>query len=83
MQIEASGQEISDETFETYGNVLNQPDEGCFYKHYAILAEDSSSAMDIISVKETKQLVSGGTTGLRTWQVGSLFQEDSDNNTSY
>jgi len=68
---EDNGSEISDELYEAYGEVIGkveQADDKC-YKTYML----PCGAM--ITLEETQQFISQGTTGLSTWMAGEYLAE--------
>jgi len=61
--LEASGEEVNDQLYDCLQRDLLSPRDGRFFKSYFVgdLA---------ISLIETKQIISSGTTGLNTWTAG-------------
>lgn len=66
------GQEVHDDLYSELCKVMNNSncdDTGGFsYRHYII----GSDIENIISMKETNNMVINGTTGMRTWEVSFL-----------
>lgn len=69
--------EIHDNLYDTYCNILSVDDkEKYFYKHYNIDKR-------IISLKENKNFISEGTTGLCSWQASLALSQWCLNNKEY
>lgn len=64
--LENKGCEVHDDIYSAYGRLVILTFNSDCFKHYMI-----DSTKRIISLKENICLISEGTTGLRTWQVGN------------
>ncbi|CAH0554386.1 unnamed protein product [Brassicogethes aeneus] len=60
---------IDDSVYEAYGRLVALPSENLYFKHYL------NDFGDIVSLMENVNLISDGTTGLRTWQAAVAFSE--------
>lgn len=59
-------QEVQDEFYEHLCTSMNNVDkDGFSYRHYLI----DNDIINAITIKETKNMVVNGTTGLKTWEV--------------
>ncbi|KAF6040593.1 FAM86A [Bugula neritina] len=67
-KIEEFGGEISEVTFEAYGDILTKPVSEITYKHYDVKGVS-------ISLQENNTLIAEGTTGLKTWQASQRMAE--------
>lgn len=68
-RLEKQNAEIHDDLYATYGRLMAQPNqEKYFYKHYVLGDLDYQ-----ITLRESANLISEGTTGLRTWQVKTIL----------
>ncbi|KAL9957472.1 hypothetical protein ACROYT_G039110 [Oculina patagonica] len=75
---EENGSEISDELYEAYGDVFGKVEDlnaKCF-KTYIV------PCGALLTLKETQQYISKGTTGLSTWMAGEYLAEWALENTS-
>ncbi|CAL4069593.1 unnamed protein product, partial [Meganyctiphanes norvegica] len=70
-KIEESGQEVQEDLYTTYTDLLscNEGDIDSCYKTYCF-GENVS-----VTLKETKKMVVGGTTGMLTWEAGCFLTE--------
>lgn len=61
-----SGNEIHDDLYITYCQLLSLPDdEAMHYRHFLL----ENGTLNCITLKESTNLISQGTTGLCSWQV--------------
>lgn len=72
IQIEESGNEIHDDLYTAYCRLISlQDEESEHYRHFLI----ENGTLSCITLKESTNLISKGTTGLCSWQVFiSLFK---------
>lgn len=68
LQLEQSGVEIDDSVYNTYCDNVASPDEESpmHYRHFLLNTQDSNN---ILSIKESTNIISQGTTGLCSWKV--------------
>ncbi|XP_060527707.1 protein-lysine N-methyltransferase EEF2KMT [Cylas formicarius] len=69
-KLEDENVEILDDLYIAYGRLVSTPPQHEYFKHYLI-----GSVNNIISLKENINLISDGTTGLRTWQASLALSE--------
>ncbi|KAJ8917793.1 hypothetical protein NQ315_010699 [Exocentrus adspersus] len=62
--------EVHDELYSAYGRLVALPAATEYFKHYCI-----RNSGNIISIKENVNIISDGTTGLRTWQAALVLSE--------
>lgn len=66
IQIEESGNEIHDDLYTAYCRLISlQDEEPVHYRHFLI----ENGTLNCITLKESTNLISKGTTGLCSWQV--------------
>ncbi|XP_035695097.1 protein-lysine N-methyltransferase EEF2KMT-like isoform X1 [Branchiostoma floridae] len=71
-QCEDAGQEVCDELYEVYTSLLVstlEPTSPCCYKTYTLPCGKT------VVLREATQIISHGTTGLRTWEAGLCLAE--------
>ncbi|KAJ8961059.1 hypothetical protein NQ314_005989 [Rhamnusium bicolor] len=68
--LEKQGSEIHDELYLAYGRLVALPASIECFKHYYI-----QNSGNIVSLRENINLISDGTTGLRTWQASLALSE--------
>lgn len=74
-KVEAEGEEVIDDIYELYAALLATPrngggeDDAVCYKSYHL------SGLNYVSLKESTQMISNGTTGLITWPAAHYFME--------
>ncbi|XP_061712478.1 protein-lysine N-methyltransferase EEF2KMT isoform X2 [Cydia pomonella] len=65
-------QEIHDDIYEFLCSAMKSESSGMFcYRHYVI----GDSLRDIITIKETNNMVVNGTTGMRTWEAALMLAD--------
>lgn len=70
IQIKESGNETHDELYIAYCNSMSSSDnESVHYRHFLI----ENGMLDLITLQESVNLISKGTTGLCSWQVYLLY----------
>lgn len=62
-------QEVHDDMYEFLCTVMNKHESEYSYRHY-IIKDDLNN---IVTIKETKNMVVNGTTGLKTWEVNNYY----------
>lgn len=65
-------QEVHDDIYENLCTFMNISPENFCYRHYII----GDGLNNIITLKETNNMVVNGTTGLRTWEVSNTINYD-------
>lgn len=63
-QLEQNGDEIDDDVFVVYGNIVSLPQKDVHYRHF--LQENGN--LKHITIQESINIISQGTTGLCVWQ---------------
>ncbi|KAK2588008.1 hypothetical protein KPH14_004082 [Odynerus spinipes] len=63
-QLEQNGDEIDDDVFVAYGNIVSLPEKDIHYRHF--LQENGD--LQYITIQESVNIISKGTTGLCVWQ---------------
>ncbi|KAL0842229.1 hypothetical protein ABMA28_014387 [Loxostege sticticalis] len=64
-------QEVHDDIYENLCTFMNTSPENFCYRHYII----GDGLNNIITLKETNNMVVNGTTGLRTWEAGIMLAD--------
>lgn len=64
-------QEVHDDIYENLCNVMTTSHDIFCYRHYVI----GEGLNNVITLKETNNMVVNGTTGLRTWEVRSFEKQ--------
>lgn len=74
IQIEESGNEIHDDLYTAYCRLISlQDEESVHYRHFLV----ENGTLSCITLKESTNLISKGTTGLCSWQVFiSLYEKN-------
>lgn len=62
-------QEVHDDIYKHLCCMMETDEDNFSYRHYLI----GNSLNDVVTIRETKNLVLNGTTGLRTWEVHSYL----------
>ncbi|XP_049956428.1 protein-lysine N-methyltransferase EEF2KMT isoform X1 [Schistocerca serialis cubense] len=71
-RLESEGIEVCDELYENLCNLLSyQKEQDTVFKHYIL--DDTSSTC--ISLKESRNIISQGTTGLHSWQAAQALAD--------
>ncbi|CAH2086282.1 unnamed protein product [Euphydryas editha] len=66
-----TGQEVHDDMYEFLCIVMNNKESEFSFHHY-IIKDDLSN---IVTIKETKNMVVNGTTGLKTWEAALMLSD--------